>query len=80
MHQESVRYPEQLGNHAGAIAHYQRALQLDPGQAETHYDLGVTLARAGRMPEAIEQWKQALQLNPDYTDAQNALKQLQIGQ
>jgi tetratricopeptide (TPR) repeat protein len=33
---------------------------------ETHYNLGLTLARTGRPKEAIQHFQQALKLSPDY--------------
>ena len=34
-----------------------------------HYNLGVALQHAGRMPEAMDQWEQTLQIEPDYVQA-----------
>jgi hypothetical protein len=52
----------------------QRALQLradapGPDDAETHYKLGLELARLGRLLEAISQFGDALKLKPDYAEA-----------
>ncbi len=51
-----------------AIAHYERALRLNPDYANAHYNLGVALARLGRLPEAVKHWEDALRIEPD--DAQ----------
>ena len=55
----------------------QQALRIKPDYAEAHYNLGVALAQAGRIPEAIEHLQQALRIKPDYAQAQNALARLQ---
>ncbi len=50
--------------------------------AETHYNFGIALANAGKTREAIEQFEQAVQIEPDYdrahVDLGNAL--LNIGE
>jgi tetratricopeptide (TPR) repeat protein len=56
-----------------AIAHYQLALQIEPGGADAHYNLGNALLRKGKVDEAIAQFQQALQINPGYADAHNNL-------
>jgi tetratricopeptide (TPR) repeat protein len=38
-----------------------------------HYDLGNALAMAGRVPDAIVQYEQALRINPDFANAHNNL-------
>jgi tetratricopeptide (TPR) repeat protein len=47
--------------------------------AEAHYNVGVALGQAGRIEEAVAQYKQALRFNPDYAAAHcnlgNALAQ-----
>lgn len=42
-----------------------------PGNARAHASLGGVLARAGRLPEALEHFAAATQLRPDYADARN---------
>ena len=44
--------------------HYRQSLAINPN-FEGHYNLGLTLARMGRLPEAIEHYRQALLLGPD---------------
>ena len=43
---------------------FTRALELRPGDAESHCDLGLILARQGRMSEAKRHLDQAVQLAP----------------
>ncbi len=41
--------------------------------AEAHYNLGIDLGLAGRIPEAIAQYVQALRINPDFPEARYSL-------
>ena len=49
-----------------AVAEGKRGIALDPNNAETHANLGQTLAFAGQPEEAIEAVKKAMRLNPHY--------------
>ena len=49
-----------------AIAHYQKALQINPDYAEAHNNLGNALLQKGRVAEAITHYQKALQIKPDY--------------
>jgi len=40
-----------------------KAMALDPGESKVHYNLGVSLARLGRLDGAIEQFQKALELD-----------------
>ncbi len=44
--------------------------------AEAHLNLAIALEKAGRVPEAVEQYKQALRLKPDLAEARYALTRL----
>jgi len=48
-------------------------LAKNPAAWMAHDNLGVALASQGRLPEAIQNYEQALQLNPDYAEAYNDL-------
>jgi Tfp pilus assembly protein PilF len=61
------------GDLAGAMTEFQRALALDPRNANLHEDFGVTLIAANRLPEAREQFQQAILLVLDYADAYDNL-------
>ena len=52
-----------------------------PNETLPHYNLAVSLGRAGRIEEAITQYGQALQINPDFGEAQYnlALALAQVG-
>ena len=58
--------PEQLRE---ALAHYAEALRLKPDSAEIHNSFGNTLVIAGRTGEAIEQFAEAVRLDPRFIAA-----------
>jgi tetratricopeptide (TPR) repeat protein len=47
-----------------AIAAYRRALALEPGYADAHYNLAESLAQAGQSAQAREHWRAYLRLAP----------------
>jgi tetratricopeptide (TPR) repeat protein len=57
------------GKSAEAIKPYQRALQLDPDNAEVHKNLGNALLQNGQADEAIAQYRSAVEIKPDYAEA-----------
>lgn len=48
----------------------------NPQTAESHFNNGIALAKAGRVEEAIEAYKQAIRIKPDHFDAHSNLGQL----
>jgi hypothetical protein len=48
-------------------------VQLKPGYAEAHSNLGNTLKDLGRLDDAIASYRRALKIRPDYADAHNNL-------
>ena len=66
-----------LGNPAAAESHFKRAIELGPGQPDTHYFFATWLVRGGRGPEAREQLETALRLSPGAAPAQSLLMDLQ---
>jgi tetratricopeptide (TPR) repeat protein len=54
-----------------AIAHYQKALVLNPDHYDTHNNLAVALHEHSQIDAAIVHYKRALVLKPDYADAHN---------
>ena len=50
-----------------------RAIELDPGMAEAHNNLGIALSRLGRSDEAAAAFEKALGLRPDLASAMNNL-------
>jgi tetratricopeptide (TPR) repeat protein len=65
-----------------ALEHYREALRLNPGYAQGHYNLGVTLAQLGRWPEAAVQYETAIELKVDFAEPHFNLANLlsQLGQ
>ena len=53
-----------------------RALELQPGRAEAHADLGKIYAHQGRKDEARSHLEKALELKPDLEDAKRTLEKL----
>jgi tetratricopeptide (TPR) repeat protein len=52
-----------------AMAHYQKALEIDPDYALAHYNLAVILAGRGQVDSAITHYQKALEIKPDYAHA-----------
>jgi adenylate cyclase len=52
--------------HEQAIAETERAIALDPNEADGYANLGVILLLAGRPEESIELFEKAMRLNPRY--------------
>ena len=61
------------GEADAAIVHYRKALESEPDNAKTHFDLGVVLAARGQVDQAIAQYEKALAINPDYAKAHSNL-------
>jgi len=63
----------QHGQHAEAIATYDRALQAMPGDPALIYDRGIEHADAGNTDAALSDFRKVLAQNPDNVEAMNAL-------
>jgi tetratricopeptide (TPR) repeat protein len=57
------------GDAAGSATYFGAAAKAQPGNALAATQLGVALASASRGPEALEEFKRALALDPKFTDA-----------
>jgi Flp pilus assembly protein TadD len=70
---------ETQGRLPEAITEYTLAIQSisDTAMAaQTHFKLGRLLAKTGKRKEAVENFKEALRLRPDFTQAQQALNSI----
>ncbi len=56
-----------------AIANYRKALELEPNDASTHYNLALTLKYKGEAKQAVEEFETALRLKPKWADAHYGL-------
>lgn len=68
----------ELGDTAGAIEAYQRALELQPRDAAVHNKLGIALALSGNSRAARAQFIEAIRLDPASPAAEN-LRRLSPG-
>jgi adenylate cyclase len=62
----AVYYMFKMGRHDRAIAEMQRALELNPNDADVITDYAWCLSYAGRAEEALEWALKAMRLNPHY--------------
>lgn len=56
----------EAGRNESAVAFYEDALRLDDGRAEWWYNLGIGNQRLGREHHAVEAYRHALKLDPNY--------------
>jgi tetratricopeptide (TPR) repeat protein len=62
-----------MGRPDEALAHFLKALELNPSYGDAHYNLGVLLEKMGRIEEDMAHYQKALEINPNYIDAHNNL-------
>jgi tetratricopeptide (TPR) repeat protein len=62
-----------------AIVHFARAVELDPGCADTRSGYGNALGWSGRFPEAVAQFRAAVALRPDDADLHYQLGNALLG-
>ena len=60
-----------------AIAQYKKALELEPNQPAIHRNLGLLLARLGRLDEAEAHLRATLQIVPNEPAAEETLKEIE---
>lgn len=58
-----------LGMFKEASEHYEKAIQLSPGDENLWFNKGRSLFEEGNTKEAVEALRMALQINADFTDA-----------
>ncbi len=58
-----------------AASDLSRSIELQP-TAQAYYELGSTLAQAGKIPQALEAYRESLKISPDFVEARQALDHL----
>mgnify|MGYP000936769919 CR=1 FL=1 len=71
---------ENQGDAAAALASYTAAVRSDPNMAQAHYRRGVALLRQKQLDAAAAALRTALRLQPNYLEAQAALKSVELQQ
>jgi len=56
-----------------ALAHFRRAVELQPAYAKAQYNLGAALREKGQVGEAIVHLQRAVDIDPHYVEAHNSL-------
>jgi len=64
---------ENKEQHAAAMVEWEKALELDPGDAKANFNLGLALTRNGRLDEAIPHFQKAVEVNPYFAEGHNNL-------
>ena len=59
----------QLGKLDEAVNAYQKALYLQPNNAEVHNNIGVVFKEKGMLSEAIQSYNKAISIKPNYAEA-----------
>ena len=67
----------QLRDYAGALAHWRRAVELAPDNAEYRVNLGNAYAQVGMHAEALAEWRRALEINPYIEAAEELIRKEQ---
>jgi protein O-GlcNAc transferase len=63
----------QAGQFEEAVAHYRKAIELNPRHAEAFGNLGIALQQLGRLEESAAAYQKAVALNPQLAGALNNL-------
>lgn len=63
-HRQGLRLSYREANHAGAIPHFDQALEIDPLHAAAWHDRGVSLRELGQDAEALKSFQKAVELAP----------------
>ena len=59
-----------------ALETYQKGLKLMPDDLGLHYNLGILLRDQGQKEEAVKELREALRIDPNYSDARRVLNSL----
>ncbi|MDP6653657.1 MAG: tetratricopeptide repeat protein, partial [Gammaproteobacteria bacterium] len=61
------------GRSTEALQSYEKAIEVEPGYADTYNNIGILLKRLGKHEEALARFQKAVEIDPDYGDACNNL-------
>ena len=64
---------KQNGKISESLVAGQKSVQLDPQDAEAHFNLGIVMQELGRLDEAAVSYKKAITLKPDFIVAHSNL-------
>jgi tetratricopeptide (TPR) repeat protein len=70
-----IAYRKQ-GKFQEAIEEYKKALTVDPGDEHLYYNLGRAYMDAKNVDAAAKQFQKALEIYPDFKEAQDALEKI----
>jgi tetratricopeptide (TPR) repeat protein len=73
LHEKLARLLNKSGDRAGAVAQWQRVIELAPHYHEAYCQLGLALEQQGKSAEATTHFLKALQLNPSFPEALHGL-------
>jgi len=76
-HLAQARFSIAQRNFTQAAAEFEKAVILNPYDAETHYLLGAVYITLGRYSQAMKEIQKTLELDPNHIEANNALTMLQ---
>jgi Tfp pilus assembly protein PilF len=66
------------GNKDGGLACFERACELKPERASYHYNFGCALEKLDDPMRAIAQFRLAVQADPNYTRASEAVRRVEM--
>ena len=72
-HNNLGNFLRERGAMSDAMAHFQKAAEINPRYAEAHNNLANTMVQSGRLDDAIVEYQKALALKPRYAEAHNNL-------
>ena len=63
-----------------ALEHFEMAAEIDTENEEIYFNLGYTLSKLGRTPEAVQAYQKTVEIFPDYGEAHNNLGNLLLNE
>jgi len=67
-----------LNKYQEAINVYKQAIEINPDNSETYYNMGVALANLSEYEEVIDAFQKAIEINPDDSEAYLNLFELEL--